>query len=324
MARKNYDDFDEADQDGIFDQIFGIISRKRKAFAIVSVLAAVLVLGLIVWDSYPKDAEEAVAESVPIVRADAGDYKTAPDNPGGMEVPYRDSTVFSSNAEGGTENILAEDQTEKPVSRDEAFAGLNTEQQAAPGITATEEPTGGEVEDTQAALEKVEPVQPSNDTLVSEAIGVPPQPEAKAAEEKPAPVEEAKVEEIAPTETEEARTAEIAPAIKEEKTVKAEAKKAAKTEPAAGSTAAKASGKTGGSYVQLAAIREKSAAAAEWKKLSAKYPFLGKLQYRTQEANLGDKGVFHRIQAGPMAKDTANVICKQIKQRGGTCMVVGK
>lgn len=313
MAKK-YDDFDEADQDGVFDQIFGIISSNRRTFAVLTVTAAVLVLGLIIWDSYPSSSEQAAAESVPIVRADAGDYKTRPENPGGMEVPYRDSTVFSSDeqpASGGPENILADDSSEEPVSRDSAFAGLNTEGDqpggapAPAGETVADQPMG-EVEATQSAMNKVEPVlPPSNDDLVKEAIGT----EATTTAAATLP-EAVKAEPI-----------EIAPKVEELESAEVKTEPA-KVEPAAGTTAAKVT--PGGSYVQLASVKDASGADREYKKMQAKYSALSGVQYRTQEANLGAKGTFHRIQAGPMSKESASKVCASIKSAGGSCLVVTK
>lgn len=302
MAKK-YNDFDEDDQGGMFDQIFGIISNRRREFAIVSVVAAVLVLGLIIWDSSSGDGEQMAAESVPIVRAEAGDYKTAPDNPGGMDIPYRDSTVFSANSEGGPENILDDATAEAPLPREELFAGLNTEE--APKVepvtsdSATNTTGTGEVEETVSAMNKVEPIlPPSNDALVKEAIGLPPV----------AAVEPVKPETVA--KVEEPKTEEVA-------------KKAAKTEPAAGTTAAKAI-TPGGFYVQLASVRDSSGAAGEYKKMQVKYPSLAGISYRTQQADLAGKGTFHRIQAGPMSKDSAASVCSSVKAKGGSCLVVGK
>ncbi len=299
MAKK-YDDFDEADQDGFFDQVFGIISHRRREFAMVSVAAAVLVLGLIVWDSFSGDGAQE-GQSVPIVRADAGDYKSAPDDPGGMEIPYRDSTVFSSadSEDTGVENILADDSSsESPVSKEEMFAGLKTDENAvkAPGTEGQDEAKtiadlkGGEVESTLDSMKKVEAVEaPSDNALVKEAIGVA----------------------DAPKKVEPVKTAEI------------ETKKVEKTEPAAGTTAAKAV-TPGGYFVQLASVKDNSGAASEYKKMQAKYSGLSGVDYRTQKADLGAKGTFYRIQAGPMSKDSAASICGSIKSSGGSCLVVAK
>lgn len=294
MAKK-YDDFDEEGGDGFFDQILTIVSHKKREFAIVSVAAAVVLLGLVVWGSYP-DGEEVVAgESVPIVRAAAGDYKTTPENPGGMEIPYRDSTVFSAaESNDGPENILMDETSEQPMPKSELFAGLNTQEAQAPvdEMAAAEE---------FAKVEAVEP--PSNEQLVSEAIGVPPQPKAEPVEEKvavvtpaPEPAKPEPVKEVVPE---------------------------AKIESAAGTTAAKTVA-AGGYYIQLASVKDTSGAASEYKKLQAKYSGLSGIDYRTQKADLA-KGTFYRIQAGPMSKDDATRICNQIKQADKNgCLVVAK
>lgn len=308
MAKK-YDDFDEEGGDGFFDQILTIVSKRKREFAIVSVVAAVVLLGVIVLGSYPDDEQTAATESVPIVRADAGEYKTTPENPGGMEIPYRDSTVFSGNTDGGTENILADETTEQPVPRSQLFAGLNTEGEQPGGAPVEAAPaTGlGEVEATQQALAKAAPVEaPSNDALVKEAIGVSEEPATAGEQELAA----ATVPSVVPP--------------KAEPVEKVEAEKAAKAEPAAGSTAA-AGVSPGGAYVQLASVKSVAGAAGEYKKLQAKYSGLSGLKFRTQEANLGAKGTFYRIQAGPMSKDDATRICNDIKKTTpGGCLVVTK
>lgn len=309
MAKK-YEDFDEEESDGLFGQILNIVSNRKREFAIASVSVAVILLGVVIFGSYPDSEEMAANESVPIVRADAGLYKTTPDNPGGMEIPYRDSTVFSGTTDSGTENILADETSEEPVPRSQLFAGLNTEGDQPGGAPAADAPaaiTGqGEVEATQAELAKAAAVEPpSNDALVKEAIGV--------------PVEEPATD----PETAQIAAATIPETVKQPEPVE-EAETAAKAEPAAGTTAAK--GVTpGGSYVQLASVKSESGAAGEWKKLQAKYSNLSGLKFRTQEANLGAKGTFYRIQAGPMSKDSATSICNEIKKTTpGGCLVVTK
>lgn len=321
MARK-YNDFDEPEGDGVFDQLLTIVGERKREFAIACVTAAVVLLGLIVWGSYP-DEDSANGERVPIVRADAGDYKTTPENPGGMEIPYRDSTVFSAgtNTEGATENILADNTSEQPVPRSQLFAGLNTEGQPLDSegqqMAMSEETLGDIVESQPDEMAKAADIEPasSNDDIVQEAIG--------------SPTATAKVEEVVPPAEEKLAAVQPAPApMKIEPAPKPKAEKTAaasvaKIEPAAGaaSTAAKAV-TPGGYYVQVGAVRSQSGASGEWSKIQAKYSALGGLKYRTQEANLGAKGVFYRIQAGPMSKDSADSICARMKsQTPGACLV---
>lgn len=317
-----YNDFDEPEGDGVFDQILTIVGKRKREFAIASVSAAVILLGLIVWGSYPDDNNAGQA-SVPIVRADAGDYKTTPDNPGGMEIPYRDSTVFSSGeqSDGPTENILAEDTSEQPVPRSQLFAGLNTEGSPVltedPADLAASAPSQGELEDTQAQLAKAEPVGASpNDDLIKEAIGTTDSATTTAKAEPVAPPAEQTLASAATTATEPVKAPLKA-------SIDKAAEKIAKTEPAAGAASAAAKAITpGGYYIQVGSVRSESGAAGEWKKIQAKYNGLGGLQYRTQEANLGAKGIFYRIQAGPMSKESADNICGSMKAKApGSCLV---
>lgn len=322
MAKK-YNDFDEPEGDGVFDQFLTIVGERKREFAIACVTAAVVLLGLIVWGSYP-DEDSANGERVPIVRADAGDYKTTPENPGGMEIPYRDSTVFSAGTQTntGTENILADSTSEQPVPRSQLFAGLNTEGEPVDSegqqVAMAEETIGHIAEephhDEMAKAADVEPAA-SSDDVVQEAIGS---------------TATAKVEEVVPPAQEKLAAVVPAPAPvkKAEPAAKPKAEKSAaasvaKIEPAAGaaSTAAKAV-TPGGYYVQVGAVRSQSGASGEWSKIQAKYSALGGLKYRTQEANLGAKGVFYRIQAGPMSKESADSICGRMKsQTPGACLV---
>ena len=308
MARK-YEDFDDQDQDGVFDQILTIVGRHKKGFALASVSTAVILLGLILWGTYPGSEDQSGDVSVPIVRADAGDYKTTPDNPGGMEIPYRDSTVFSSGEESnGTENILAEDTSEEPVPRSQLFAGLNTEEGAP--AEAADQPNG-EVEQLEQQLANTEPVAAPSDTtdaLVKEAIGSTPDTKELAAATNAEAAKSATTEK--PAKAEDIETAEL------------NVSNLNNLEPAAGAATPAKAVSPGGYYVQLASVRSESGAAGEWKKLNAKYDALEGLKYRTQEANLGAKGTFYRIQAGPMSKDSASDICARIKkQTPGACLV---
>jgi cell division septation protein DedD len=93
---------------------------------------------------------------------------------------------------------------------------------------------------------------------------------------------------------------------------------AASVEPAAGAAV------TPGSYfVQLASVKSRDGADSEWGKLQKSFGSLNGLDYRVQEANLGDRGTFYRIQAGPMSKTSAGDICDAIKaQKPGGCLVV--
>ncbi|HEY8191231.1 MAG TPA: SPOR domain-containing protein, partial [Alphaproteobacteria bacterium] len=223
-----------------------------------------------------KDAAEN--SPVLVIRADTAPYKAAPEDPGGMEIPYRDSTVFetlrSADADDGekskVESLLPP--PEQPIERAQMFAGLKTEP----------------IEEDAEAEPDIGPTTPD-----------------KKASAAPAPIQEM------PTPS---QGTEI---------------KAAATEPAAGDATAKTmpeSGNSGAYYVQLGSLKDRTTADAEWAKLQKQFPSeLGGLTLRVQQADLGAKGKFFRIQGGTISKEKAQKICSSISgKRAGGCLVVAR
>jgi cell division septation protein DedD len=76
--------------------------------------------------------------------------------------------------------------------------------------------------------------------------------------------------------------------------------------------------------IQLASVRDTSGAEAEWKRLSSKNKdLLGSLQMYLKRADLGEKGVFYRLQAGPLPDAAAaETLCGNLKQRNVGCLIV--
>lgn len=96
-----------------------------------------------------------------------------------------------------------------------------------------------------------------------------------------------------------------------------------KVEPSAGIAAPALDIRTGDYYVQLASISERARADKEWAKMQSDYGVLSGVSYRVQSADLGSRGTFFRIQAGPFSKDTASAVCNNIKtKKPGGCLVV--
>jgi len=253
------------------------IGARSPLFAVGMVAVTVAVLAGVLWYSYPKAAADQELRAVPIVRADAGPIKIIPADPGGMDIPYRDSTVFdtlrASREENGPdriENLLPE--SEKPLPREELFAGLKTDLAIAPGGAP-------------------------NGVTTKEAPAV----------QKPA--QKQAVSDIAP-----AHRAAPAPVAKPTRT---EARNAAKTEPASGTT-------QGDYYVQLGSLRSRADAEKAWDQNKTAFPAqLGNLTLRVQVVDLGAKGTYYRVQGGAIDQATAKSICRAVEtKRPGGCLVV--
>lgn len=295
---------DEFDDPEGFESAFGKIAeameqsrngvrRRGPMIGVATLLVALFVLFAVFWSTYPRgDRREAGAGPVPIVRADATPYKIAPDNPGGMDIPYRDSTVFETlrnanideETESKVESLLPP--PEEPIDRTQMFAGLKTEPIDS-GVD--EEKDFGPVATSPAPDEALdEPV-----TVAASASLVPvPKPQPKP---------------------------DFAKAEKE----------AVRAEPAAGDVTAGVKdvpAATGAYFIQLGSVKDRAAAESEWRRLQKEFPAqLGTLTLRVQEANLGERGTFYRIQGGAVEQGSAKTICNAIAaRRAGGCLVVSR
>ncbi|MFQ5534756.1 MAG: SPOR domain-containing protein [Sphingomonadales bacterium] len=76
--------------------------------------------------------------------------------------------------------------------------------------------------------------------------------------------------------------------------------------------------------VQLGAFRSQEAAERGWDRLSRRYPaVLGGFSSDIMIADLGARGIYYRLRAGPLAtREDAEALCRDIKDRGQGCLVV--
>ena len=78
--------------------------------------------------------------------------------------------------------------------------------------------------------------------------------------------------------------------------------------------------KTGGTRVQLGSVRSEDAARQEWDRIKrANADLLASVSATPIRADLGDKGVFYRIQTAPIAD--ADRVCGELKRRNIGCII---
>ena len=294
---------DEFDDEGFFDSL---LNRKgktamppglRRIFIVISILVLIGILIAVVASSVPtgSDGDDS---AVPIIRAETTPYKIKPEDPGGMNVPNKDSTIFETlkgqPEENKVENLLEdESDTAASVVRDEAPA------KAAP-VTDINDLKIDDAEDvSETETSPPQPVAPKVEAPKVEAAKIEP---AKKVEPKVEPKEEVSIIDTL--------KADSKPATAPVK--KVESKPVVKAEPV------KSSGST---YIQLAAVKSEAEASTQWSKFKAKNPELSALSMRAQKADLGEKGIFYRIQAGPLSAADATKTCAAVKSRGGNCII---
>lgn len=95
--------------------------------------------------------------------------------------------------------------------------------------------------------------------------------------------------------------------------------------PPAEPVAPQASAAAKGKYrIQLGAFRAEGDASKAWSDMQARHPILAPLDHRIEEADLGDKGVFFRLQAGSFkTRAEARAYCERLKAKRLDCLVAG-
>lgn len=95
----------------------------------------------------------------------------------------------------------------------------------------------------------------------------------------------------------------------------------AKAEPAATAAAKPATAQmAGATRIQLASLRSEEAARQEWDRIRRANPdLLGSVSATPVRSDLGDKGVYYRLQTAPIAD--AERICGELKRRNVGCVI---
>lgn len=245
------------------------------------------------WMAYSKGRSAGAGGGVPLIKADQTAMKAKPDNPGGI-TEDGDTPVYSVNAGGGAkvEQLLPGPELPmtkpQPVSEPSpppAVAGVAPT--VAPGPTASSPSTS--VTPTPVTATPAT-TTPSQATLAP--VAAPPIEPAPTAEASPPP----------------------APIVAPPKPAPPPAK-APPQVAAAGSGALR---------IQIAATKDIASAHKEWARLKAAHmDVLGDLKAFGVRVDLGERGVFYRIQAGPIDnRGDAMKRCAVLKQSGIGCIIV--
>ncbi len=267
--------------------------RKRRGLWLT---VAVLVLAAGaggVWYAMDAWAPGDGEPKIHLIRAAAGPVKVRPENPGGMKVPDRDKLVYG-RMQGNEEMPLVErllPGPEQPLPPPKAPPAAET--QPTPDAAPAPE---GEAVPVQAAVPASAPPEAEPEAAPATPAVAKPQPE-------PEPPPAAPSRATTPEEVLAAKPPQAAPPPAEIKILDVE----------------KADYK-----VQLAAIRSPQLAQQEWKRLRAKNAdLLGRLELSVSRADLGTKGIFFRLRAGPLPDETAaRALCAKLAQRKVGCLVV--
>jgi cytoskeletal protein RodZ len=264
--------------------------RRPLVLGAASVLVLLAVV-MVVADNW--GVAQGARRAPPLVQADSGPVKVAPENPGGMAVPHQDRLIYDrmtgSDTREPVEQLLPG--PEEPVRTPAGTAGTGAAAPAAGSQTASTAPNG------QATPPAAVPA--GRETQAPPAAA-------------PAPTVESRP-------LDQPQHAAAPPAASTGSAANAPPRVAALEQP-------KPSTPSGSVYVQLGAVRDPATANGEWARLTRQMPdLLGGRTLQARRVDLSAKGVYYRLQTGPFAsRSDAQHLCDQIKTRGAGCMVIGR
>ncbi len=318
--------------------------RGPRLASLLALGACVLFFAYVVWQASVIGRGSDVAGDIPLIQADRSDIRVAPEDPGGMDIRHQDKTVYdrleSQPAEPTVERLLPP--PEEPVlvtpppppGVDEIAVDASTPPAAPGGETSdvaisTLDPTSLQAPPEAATTRSADVVE------AVDAAGVPTPPArpapAQVAATAPVPAPAAAQSEASAPVTPPAATAPApaprpttaAPAPQSSQPAsQAQAQAVPVPVPAAAAPAANASGPV--YRVQLASFRARDVAEGAWVRSVARVPdLLEGLQPDILQVDLGDRGIYYRLRAGPLpALQDADQLCTALKARGLDCLVV--
>lgn len=273
------------------------MSSPKKTVAAVVALGAVAAFGIGIWFAYDQGVKRGASGAPPLVRAEQGPAKVAPENPGGMQVPNQDKQIYERI--GGNDGQSASgSQIERLLPPPERPTATPT----SPSVTVPMRPAPSSVPNQAPASQTATGIP--NRTDAPSATPLPGAPAAQPQASTP-PAQSA-----AKNVTESAAASRRAPA--------------AAAAPAPAPTVAAPPG--GSAKVQLASLKDRAAAQSTWTQLQKKYgDLLGNLTPSYESVDIPGKGSFVRLQAGPLKdRSAAQNICEQLSAKKQGCIVVGR
>jgi hypothetical protein len=264
------------------------VPRGRLVGGVIAALVVIaVVVGGLFWLRQPRP--QAASDEVALIPAPAGNYKTRPENPGGMKVAGQGDTAYATS-QGAEPNATIDTNAmpETPV-RTPTATKLASATPAKPPVAST-----------IPAKPAVAPTVPAKPAATAAAA----KPAATAAAAKPAATAAVAKPATKPT----TKSTEIA--IKTAPPV---------TKPSSTTVTLPAPAKpaAGGVAIQLGAFSSEAKADAAWKSLSGRFATLAGLT-KTIVAAPKDSGTVYRLRASGAG---APAICGKLKVAGESCVV---
>ncbi|NKB59490.1 MAG: hypothetical protein GKS00_24465 [Alphaproteobacteria bacterium] len=280
----------------------------RRFLPIALAVVTLVSFGGVVWYAYSTGIREGSEFAAPTLKPD-GPSKVAPRNPGGQQIADQDKLVYGKidkSGEGRTvERLLPP--PENPLPAPVAKKSVAPPPLPTPKLDVPKAPPTSELPPPPSitAPRKTEKSAKNLTQDVASLAAIAPEAGGKAVKEAKAP---------------EPPKTPSPPAAKPKKPLKT----ALKAPPPRAPQVASKSDPAKGYRIQIGSLRSELAAKLAWRKYVKQHgPVLSKLSLLVKKADLGKKGVYYRVQAGPLQnKEAARRICDELKQKKVGCFVV--
>lgn len=268
----------------------------RKIAPAIVALAALFAFGAAVWYAYDRGAPAGGAGVTPIIRAQPGPVRERPEDPGGLDVPDRDRQVWRRISP----------LPQQPVN--ESLAPSPEVPLARPAVDPPAAPSANE----GAVARTNDPIG----ALIARQDDDAPAPDTPAEASRPAAPAASGTVPTAPGTAQPERSATVAPLL-----VRPPAQPAPGSSGAAAAPPPAAQGQV---RIQVASLGSEADAERQARRLRARFDaVLGDASTLIQRADLGQRGVFYRLQfVGFADRNAARAVCSTLKAQNQDCLVV--
>ena len=317
----------------------------------IAAAAVVVSSGLIIFNAYKSiiNTTDPMSQTLPIIKADNTPFRVLPDNPGGAEIPNQGSRLFNvlnvdnpddlalngvkiDREEVEPTSILAESQTDQigfvlpeihEPKRESLYNDIDTlkDRQIIEVDPQLDELDKNDKDQLKEKLKSVIKVDEENNDkiIVSENIT-----EDEALEDAD---EEMQVNEVLVPKPIRKPNNTIKTAINNTNAFSNNTKIDKPVKEFSVDRILSSDTVKNRHYIQLASLKSEDAARQAYERIRDVFPKLVKgVSVVFPMADLGSRGVFYRIQVGPLSVTEANKRCEEYRSaaRGGTCLVVSR
>ena len=287
-----------------FERVAQRLPKRRKSFRLILLVIVIILASGGTWMIWGKYWLKPDPNQIPLVSAPIGAFKIKPIIPGGMPIPNRDITIY-------------DDAFSKNPKRPEGENVQEVPEQPLPvpgkSLSTLKSPDANVIPPSSKTVETLLSKTVSPKLGVKGKVGMLRSADEPKTSPSKTPISKKNAgKEITPDKKSRAGLPNTAAPLP--------------SKPVGNLEAVPSSIRilTRSFQIQLAAVRKETAAENEWRRLKARHrTLLNNLELNVVKADLGDKGIYFRLRAGPLKDaESAKKLCKELSKVRVRCLVI--